>query len=157
MGSHAFDEVLGLEEKFYSDGFSQGLSDGITAGRIEGRTFGLEQGFEKFVQSGRIYGRSLVWANRMPQSHHQAKPSSNVDAEKRLQLPSLPDNPRLVKHLKVLHAVAESASLSTENDEEAVSDFDDRLRRAQAKVRIVERMVGEGKGDGDVNGKDTPA
>lgn len=150
MSPHAFDEVLGLEEQFYDDGFKQGLEDGIKAGRIEGRTFGLEQGFEKFVQSSKIYGRSLVWANRLPSCQNQT--SENKSTSKRL--PDLPENPRLIKHLNVLHALSESASLSTENNEEAVSDFDDRLKRAQAKLRIVERMVGESRGDADGAGKD---
>jgi len=64
-------------------------------------------------------------------------------------MPSLTDNARLAKHVKVLYALAESESLSTENTEDAVSDFDDRLRRAQAKAKIIERMVGEQKGTGD--------
>jgi len=151
MQSHAFDEVLGLEEQFYDDGFRQGHEDGVKAGRIEGRTFGLEKGFEKYVESGKIYGRSLIWANRS--LHYQARrPGNTVETSKKL--PNLPDNPRLTKHLKVLHAVSESASLSTENSEEAVSDFDDRLKRAHAKAKIVERMVGESKGEAEVTGKD---
>merc|ERR1711977_512089 len=56
-------------------------------------------------------------------------------------------NQTLAKHLKVLHALAESESLSTENTEEAVSDFDDRLKRAQGKAKIIERIVGENQGD----------
>jgi flagellar biosynthesis/type III secretory pathway protein FliH len=65
MPPNTFDEILGLEEQFYDDGYKQGLEDGVKAGRIEGRTFGLEKGFEKYVESGRLYGKSLVWANRI--------------------------------------------------------------------------------------------
>merc|ERR1712093_478906 len=54
-----FDEVLGLEEQFYEDGFRQGYEDGVKAGRVEGRTFGLEKGFEKYVESGRLHGKDL--------------------------------------------------------------------------------------------------
>ena len=49
-------------------------------------------------------------------------------------------------HIKTLHALAESESLSTENTEEAVADFDDRCKRAHAKAKIIERMAGEVKG-----------
>src|SRR5258708_5428980 len=123
MQSNTFDEILGLEEQFYNDGLQQGLADGIKAGQIEGRTFGLEKGFEKYVESGRLYGKSLVWANRMPPSQdslvakdrQQTGPvsnaASNADGEKKTLyhvLPSLPQNRRLSKHMKVLHALTES-------------------------------------------------
>jgi len=67
------------------------------------------------------------------------------------QLPPLPNNQRLAKHLKMLHALSESASLSTENTEEAVNDFDDRLKRAQAKEKIISKMTGDSKGDTEVS------
>jgi hypothetical protein len=155
MQSNTFDEILGLEEQFYHDGLQQGLADGIKAGQIEGRTFGLEKGFEKYIESGKLYGKSLVWSNRIPASQaslaakdrqqRASNTASKPDEEKRINnvLPSLPQNQRLSKHLKVLHALSESESLSTENTEEAVSDFDDRLKRAEGKAKIIERMVGE--------------
>lgn len=164
MPHDTFDEVLGLEEEFYNDGYQQGLTDGIAAGRIEGRKFGLEKGFEKYVESGRLYGKSLIWANRIPQLQlkkpsPKAVPSEDLvakESSEELSLPPLQSNPRLVKHVKVLHALAESESLSTENSEEAVSDFDDRFKRAQTKAKIIERMVGEATGkDGD-EGKVAP-
>ena len=162
MPSNTFDEILGLEEQFYDDGYQQGLSDGIRAGRIQGRTFGLEKGFEKYVESGKLHGKSLVWANRIP--HFQHKPHSRIEGSQppkmapsseshdsqlslSQRLPLLPNNARLSKHIKTLHALAESESLSTENTEEAVSEFDDRLKRAQAKSKIIERMAGEITGD----------
>ncbi|KAL3424464.1 3-oxoacyl-(acyl-carrier-protein) reductase [Phlyctema vagabunda] len=154
-----FDEILGLEEQFYDQGYQQGMTEGVQAGRIEGRTFGLENGFKKYLESGRLHGKSLVWANRLPQQQQQqqqqqagrdgargpdaASQESRTAPEQKLSLPVLAENPRLAKHVKVIHALAESDSLSTENTEEAVSDFDDRLKRAQAKAKIIERMIGE--------------
>lgn len=162
MQSDTFDEVLGLEEQFYTDGFQQGVADGIKAGRVEGRTFGLEKGFEKYVESGRLYGKSLVWANRMAEFQNapanedrsQLEQASDTtlklhDHQKPtpLKLPSLSRNQRLSKHLRILCALSESESLSTENTEESVSDYDDRLKRAQVKAKIIERMLGEGRQD----------
>jgi hypothetical protein len=74
-------------------------------------------------------------------------------------LPPLPDNPRLGKHITTLYALAETESLSIENSDEAVDDFDDRLRRAQGRFKVIERMVGEvengrQKGEGQGNGHD---
>jgi hypothetical protein len=161
MPPNTFDEILGLEEQFYDDGYKQGLEDGVKAGRIEGRTFGLEKGFEKYVESGRLYGKSLVWANRITQDgtpvallvqvqHEQSSIISQTNDHQTPSpaiLPSLPNNQRLSKHVKVLHALSELETLSTENTEEAVSDFDDRLKRAQGKAKIIERTLGEASGD----------
>ncbi|KAH8821119.1 hypothetical protein F5884DRAFT_75058 [Xylogone sp. PMI_703] len=143
MSLNPFDEVLDLEEQFYNDGYQQGLADGVKAGRIEGRTFGLEKGFEKYLESGRLHGKSLVWVNRISKSEEEKNEDGTI--QKTSVLPPIPETQRLAKHVKVLYALAESDSLSTENTEEAVSDFDDRLKRAQAKVKIIERMIGETK------------
>ena len=103
-----------------------------------------------------------IWANRMTghqklldnadgepgRTHVQdSAESSAVQPSQPFSLHAMPENQRLAKHLKVLHALAESESLSTENTEEAVSDFDDRLKRAQGKAKIIERIVGENQGD----------
>jgi hypothetical protein len=153
-----FDDLLSLEERFYDEGFQLGSKDGAKAGRIEGRVFGLEKGFEKYIESGRLHGRSVVWAGRMPQlqssvasakeavartESHSPTSTSNNQGSSSCTLPTLPGNPRLEKHLKVLYALTEPVSLSTDNTEEAVSDFDDRLKRAVGKIKIIERLVGE--------------
>lgn len=167
MPSSAFDEVLGLEEQFYEDGFHQGYDDGVKAGRIEGRTFGLEKGFEKYIESGKLYGKSIIWANRMsqspkvvgksvkeadgPESQISLAPMTNRSPSLHVLHP-LPENQRLAKHVKVLYALTESESLSTENSEEAVSDFDDRFKRAQGKAKVIERIVGETRMDAEISG-----
>ncbi len=161
MESDPFDDILGLEDRFYDEGFQLGLTEGAKAGRIEGRVFGLEKGFEKYIESGRLHGKSLVWASRLQNLQGQcpdtvpaamgledrnpasAEQTVHENPSPSLSLPSLPDNPRLEKHLKVLYALTEPVSLSTDNSEDAVSDFDDRLKRAMGKVKIIERLVGE--------------
>ncbi|KAK3377728.1 hypothetical protein B0H63DRAFT_223397 [Podospora didyma] len=168
MAEDPFEDVLNLEEQFYQDGYMEGQADGVRAGRIEGRQLGLEKGFLKFFESGRLYGRSIVWANRLPRSKEDATAKEVVVSgttteaeasaaysvglptesltpknEEKQQLPVLTKNPRLQKHIVTLHALVETESLSTENTDEAVNDFDDRLKRAQGKAKIIERMVGE--------------
>ncbi|QSZ31726.1 hypothetical protein DSL72_001293 [Monilinia vaccinii-corymbosi] len=160
-----FEDILNLEEEFYSTGYNQGLSDGIASGRIEGRTFGLEKGFEKYVEMGRLHGKSIVWANRIPSLQKPKIPTvSNSEVKRESQekegsgesshdskLPELSKNERLAKHVNAFYALAEADSLSTENSEEAVGDFDDRFQRAVAKAKIIEKMVGEN--GGKVGGK----
>jgi hypothetical protein len=182
------------------------MADGRVAGRTEGRQLGLERGFQKFVESGRLQGRAIVWANRLgrrgvsssssppqvavvrgedvgleagggdgdvpPLGKGDGNGSGNGNGEERLggvggewdgvvlELPPLPHKDgRLRKHITTLYALAETESLSTENNDDAVSDFDDRLRRAQGRAKVIERMVGEGgeKKGSDGNGHDPGA
>jgi len=149
-----FDDLLNLEEQFYDQGYAEGKADGAKAGRIEGRSVGMSQGFAKFVESGRLYGKALVWANRLPAAQTLSKseapaitgaePSS--PAQRTCILPPLAANPRLEKNVRTLYALVEPDTFSTENTDEAVDDFDDRVKRAQGKAKIVEKMVGESSG-----------
>ncbi|KAK4201417.1 hypothetical protein QBC40DRAFT_339062 [Triangularia verruculosa] len=148
-----FDSLLHLESQFYTEGYNQGAADGVLAGRIEGRQLGLEKGYQKFLEAGRLYGRAIVWANRLPNRGSSSSPpapsqissTTEIEAEKR-ELPPLPNNPRLEKHITTLYALVETESLSMENTDEAVNDFDDRIKRGQGKAKIIERMVGEKPG-----------
>lgn len=131
-----FDTLFNLEDQYYSEGYNLGVADGSQAGRVEGRVFGLEKGFEKFAAMGALAGRCAVWEARLP---------TETEAQtNHAQLKSLPKNARLAKHLQTLYALTEAESLSTENNEDSVSDFDDRFKRAEGKVKVVEKLIGEG-------------
>ena len=164
--SDPFDDLLSLEDKFYKEGYDLGVSDGERAGLVEGRLFGLEKGFEKYAAMGRLHGRAEIWAGRLPEIKSRVDVESkdgekenattsveNVSAQggqdepaskgASCKLHSLPANPRLESHIRTLYALTEPGSLSTENTEDSVSDFDDRLKRAEGKIKIIERLTGE--------------
>ena len=164
--SDPFDDLLSLEDKFYKEGYDLGVSDGERAGRVEGRLFGLEKGFEKYAAMGRLHGRALIWAGRLPEfkspagvemkggekksattSFETLSPQGGQDGPDSEgvshKMPNLPANPRLESHIRTLYALTEPESLSTENNEDSVSDFDDRLKRAEGKMKIMERLTGE--------------
>lgn len=180
MESDPFDGLLGLEDRFYDEGYELGVADGTRAGHIEGRLFGLEKGFDKYISMGKLHGRVTVWASRLQKSleleeqrasfqgrllengrkYPSSLPKSSDGAQlgegranrglassNSLQdtlLPVLPSNPRLEKHVQTLYALVEPDSLSTQNTEDAVADFDDRLKRAHGKVKIIEKSIHEG-------------
>lgn len=137
MDVDPFDSLLNLEEDFYNEGYQLGVADGARAGYLEGRAFGIEKGFEKFRAMARIYGRASVWASRM--AHTPTRGDTDVEST----LSPLPNNPRLEKHIQTLLALVDPSSLSMENEEDAVSQFDDRLNRAKAKVKLIEKLIGE--------------
>ncbi|MCJ1466324.1 hypothetical protein MMC07_004943 [Pseudocyphellaria aurata] len=166
-----FDDVLQLENTFYNEGYGLGVADGKRAGLVEGRTVGLEKGFEKYASMGRLNGKAIIWAERLPSAlardqnaHHatvtiaterrglrewrpKASRSPAAIASQAFVLPALVDNLRLEKHIRTLYALVEPSSLSTDNTEEAVSDFDDRLKRAEGKLKIIEKITGETSGE----------
>ncbi|KAI5467206.1 hypothetical protein BGZ63DRAFT_468993 [Mariannaea sp. PMI_226] len=141
MATDPLDDVFNIENRFYTEGYQQGLKDGVQAGRIEGRSFGMEKGFEKFLESGRLAGKAIVWANRTPQQQQGAS-GDDTESHETCKLPQLPRNPRRDKNISAVYALVEPDTLSTENTDEAVQDFDDRVKRAQGKAKIVERMLG---------------
>ena len=116
-----FDDLFNLEDRFYDEGFQQGEADGRRAGLVEGRTLGLENGFKKFAEAGRLQGKAVMWANQFAGNKHA----------------------RARKNLRLMYALVEPGTLSTTNTDEAVNDFDDRVKRAQGKARVIEKMLGE--------------
>ncbi|TQS38559.1 hypothetical protein Golomagni_00931 [Golovinomyces magnicellulatus] len=152
MCDHPFDEVLNLEQDFYDEGFRQGFSDGKIAGQSEGRTLGLEKGFEKFRETGRLHGKSLIWANQFEGVVQDNRNESSINSITTLPLlKPLSKSQRVTKHLKALHALVESETLSVQNTEEAVSDFDDRLKRASIKSKLIESLIESNNLKSDTN------
>ncbi|KAM3420852.1 hypothetical protein BST61_g4091 [Cercospora zeina] len=135
-----FEDVLNLEDRYYREGYDLGVADGAQSGRIEGRTFGLEKGFEKFLQMGRLNGRAAVWEARLPSSVNQDDAPQLANAA---VMPPLNGNERLRKHVERLAALSDPNGLGTKNDEDDVSEFDDRLKDAKAKATLIARIVGE--------------
>ncbi|KAH4053669.1 hypothetical protein HBH49_086900 [Parastagonospora nodorum] len=133
--------LLTLEDTLYTTAYAQGASDGSRAGRIEGRIFGLEKGFEKFAALGELHGRSVVWGARALTTTTAAVEKEQKEGMERM--PNLSQNQRLVNNVTLLHSLTDPMTFSTENTEEAVADFDDRVKRAGAKAKVIERIVGE--------------
>ncbi|KAI2605775.1 DUF1715-domain-containing protein [Hypoxylon fragiforme] len=172
-----FEDILNLEEQYYKEGWDEGYKDGAEAGRIEGRSVGIKKGFEKFLEAGRLQGKAIVWANRIPNLQKQHAPNSNApqqlsqsqerssnspseeSAEPPKRLPPLNSNSRLEKNVTMLYGLVEPGTLSTKNDDESVNDFDSRLKGAQGRLKMIERAVGEGteKGATDNKHRNRPA
>lgn len=132
-----FPETLNLEDQFFQEGYTLGVADGQKSGRIEGRVFGLEKGFSKAIEMGKLNGKACVWESRITKT---AAESGNG------AITPLADYERLRKHILRLATLSDPEGLSLENGEDDVSEFDDRLKDAKAKAVIVERIVGEGEG-----------
>ncbi|KAJ5689748.1 hypothetical protein N7462_004140 [Penicillium macrosclerotiorum] len=157
MDSNLLDSLLDLEEQFYQEGYSLGAADGAQSGYTEGSVFAVEKGFEKFVEMGRLYGKALVWAQRLsdtipsedasPQPLTQSPTSADVipvDPSICREMLSLPaHSTRLTRNLSTLLELVDPASLDMSNTEEAVNDVDERLKGAAVKAKLIQRAMGE--------------
>ncbi|KAF9887449.1 hypothetical protein FE257_010166 [Aspergillus nanangensis] len=159
MESNLLESLLDLEEDFYKEGYDLGAADGAEAGYTEGSVFAVEKGFEKFAELGRLYGKALVWAQRLadldPSNSFSAdqncKETSDIGDEQTISLaPSVckemltfPPSSRLAKNIETLLELVDPASLPMQNDEEAVNDVDERLKGAVVKAKLIQRALGE--------------
>lgn len=176
------DCLLDLEEDFYKEGYDLGTADGAQAGYTEGSVFAVEKGFEKFVEMGRLYGKALVWAQRLTdskQSNSKLNPANDPSTSTTSQstttgtsgkdlgislepsvcseMATLPPSARLAKNLDILLELVDPASLVMENTEEAVTDVDERLKGAFIKAKLIQRTLGEREDTADVGASTTSA
>ncbi|KAK3645749.1 hypothetical protein LTR56_008936 [Elasticomyces elasticus] len=132
-----FATLLNLEDQYHTEGYNLGFTDGSLAGRIEGRLFGLEKGFTKFTEMGRMNGRAAIWTARLPPTQTQG---SNVVVN---LLQPLSGSDRLKKHITRLTELTDPDSLETKNTEDAVDECEERLAGARSKFTLIARIVGE--------------
>lgn len=161
MATDILDEVLSLEEQFYQEGYNLGVADGTRAGYTEGAVFAVEKSFEKLLQLGRLYGKALVWNQRLINSSiatdvsscaeeretemgkEKEKEEEKIDTGIVKSMPALHQGSRLAKNIQTLLALVDPATLVLQNSEEAVSDVEERLKGALTKAKLIERVLGE--------------
>lgn len=51
-----FDELLNLEEEFYQEGWLEGHNENLKNNFLEGKQFGLQVGFQRYVLLGQMVG-----------------------------------------------------------------------------------------------------
>lgn len=125
---------------FYQEGYILGLADGEQAGRTEGRVFGLEKGFEKFLELGRLQGRCSVWKARISYSVVPPTTGEDTGPVKNVQITS----PRVQKQVESLAILLTNPPFK--NDEESVEEVEETLKRGRNKAKVLSNMLGEKEG-----------
>lgn len=163
MSDDLLDSVLDLEETSYQAGFDEGKADGAQAAFTEGLTLGMERGYQKALEMGKLHGRALMLNACLfdpnptsvddqadlcvtaSASATSSKSLGNDDADTLsiTSLPSLPDNPRLKKHVDILLKLTDPETLSADNSDEAVDAFDERMKKAIAKAKVIDKLIDE--------------
>jgi len=136
-----FDVVLDLESQYYSEGYAAGAADGERAGLVEGRIFGMEKGFGKGLAMGLLNGRAVGWGARIARAKEDgAADQSSAEGDAK----TLKAN-RLERHVRVLYELSDIESCDFRNEEEAVEETEERLKRAGAKLKVIEKIIGSGR------------
>ncbi|CRG85609.1 hypothetical protein PISL3812_02654 [Talaromyces islandicus] len=154
MDSDLLESVLGLEEKFYHEGYQLGLADGARAGYTEGSVFAVEKGFSQALEVGKLYGKALVWNQRFLSSTLDKSGGASSSAVRGddtpavhtdlcYGMPEIRAESRVARNIQLLLGLVDPATLSLENTENAVSDMEERLKGAQVKTKLIQRSLGE--------------
>ncbi|KIW81269.1 hypothetical protein Z517_04294 [Fonsecaea pedrosoi CBS 271.37] len=151
MATDPFDDLLELENDYYQEGYDAGVADSTYAGMIEGKVFGIEKGYEKALELGKLHGRALVWRERSSLSEEVVKmdnAKSEILDSSRLgevvnRLSQLSDNTRFRRHIDGLCTSSDGSTIVKDNSDDAVTEFDDRIARSKAKAKVIANIVGE--------------
>jgi hypothetical protein len=113
------DEVLNPELAHYHLGYEEGIQESSHQQLLEGREYGYQTGFQRFIIIGYIDGIVKHW---------------RANANKY-------DSKTLVGHLDQLQDFVRGISFS--NDEEDVKNYETLLSKARNKVRLIANLVKE--------------
>ncbi|KAK7208430.1 hypothetical protein BZA70DRAFT_287734 [Myxozyma melibiosi] len=145
MDDDLFDSLLNLESDFYQEGYNEGFADGVRSGTSEGMQFGLQTGFHRFLSVGIISGRCEIWKHAKPPLTARSAPTSSPAASSSETIEVMSIGPpetggaRATKQLQVLTDLV--TDIPIVNTEEAVEEFENRLKRAKARAKVVQRML----------------
>lgn len=155
MADDLLGDLLELEDGFYNEGFEAGVADSAYAGMLEGKVFGIEKGYDKALELGKLNGRALVWQRRQqntaqsapdkpPHTTSGGKSVSHQTLDEALQaMNGLATNSRLVKHIETLMALSDTKNVANDNSDESVSQVEDAIAKSKAKAKIVAIAAGE--------------
>lgn len=102
--------------------------------------FGLEKGFERFLELGRLQGRCSVWKARISYSTIPSTTEEGTGPVKGVHITS----PRVQKQVKSLAILLTNPPFK--NDEESVEEVEETLKRGRNKTKVLSNMLGEKEG-----------
>lgn len=109
MADLTLDGALDIEENFYAEGYKDGQEQSAREQFLEGKVFGLQTGFQRFLVVGYIQGLIKDW--------------------KKLE------NPIIEAHLRQLEKLVDEVPLT--NGDKEVEIYEKAVLRARNKVRVV--------------------
>ncbi|EGV61697.1 hypothetical protein PSN45_000384 [Yamadazyma tenuis] len=116
------DSLLNLEEQYYKEGYREGQEESTKAQYLEGKEYGFQTGFQRFLVIGYIRGLVDFWENQV----------ETYDASKSIKT-----------HITQIRAIMEKVPLS--NKDADVGEYEKVVNKARNKVRIIASLCKEQK------------
>jgi hypothetical protein len=113
------EDVLNIETEYYNKGYSDGINESSQNQYIEGREYGYQTGFQRFLVIGYIQGLVEYW-------------QANI---------SKYESRSLLGHLAQLDQLVSSVSFT--NSDNDVADYEKNVTKARNKLRVVATIVKE--------------
>ncbi|KAF1811101.1 hypothetical protein P152DRAFT_399931, partial [Eremomyces bilateralis CBS 781.70] len=142
---HAEGYAFGIEkgfEKFMQMGVVQGRA-AVWEARVAMSDYNGENTITNEGTSSSLADPSQSGNSKAKEEGDDVKSVEISQRDPKSRIPALQPNERLLKHLGTLHSHTDNMTMSLENTEEAVDAFDERLRKATAKVKVIEKTMGE--------------
>lgn len=109
MADITLDGVLDLEEKYYEEGYTEGQEKSVKDNHLEGKAYGLQTGFQRFLVVGYIQGLIEIW--------------------------SKDDSKAVQNHLEQLKELV--SDIPTTNGDKEVELYEQAIGKARNKVRVL--------------------
>jgi hypothetical protein len=140
------DDLMRMEAGFYDEGYKAGVDDGTQAGLIEGKLFGIQKGYEKALELGKLRGRAMVWSSRFsenPQIVYASSQDEHDMSSVAASLPRFENSERLRKQVEALKQLVNADRLDASNSDDAVAAFDELMIKVRNKAKVISNITGE--------------
>ena len=132
------DEVLNLEQQQYQIGYQEGVEQSAKEQYLEGKQFGYQTGFQRFLIVGYIHGLIEEWESQSYMGRYSGDGGDGDGAEKKkLEV--------MQGHLQQLKSYVDISNdgLLLNNDEKSVARFEVQLKKARNKLRVICQLCKE--------------
>lgn len=127
------DEVLNLEQQQYQIGYQEGVEQSAKEQYLEGKQFGYQTGFQRFLIVGYIHGLIEKWEDNMSEYGGDGVEKKKLEA--------------IQGHLQQLKSYVDISNgddgLLLNNDEKSVAQFEVQLKKARNKLRVICQLCKE--------------
>lgn len=121
MSDIDIDNVLNLEEEQYELGYKEGQAQGTKDQYLEGKEYGYQTGFQRFLIVGFILEFVKFWLSNIDQYNTSSSSLRN--------------------HLDNLKSIL--ANTSTTNDDKEVEEYEKNIKKARNKLRVIATITKE--------------
>ena len=120
MADLDIDEVLNLEEEQYSLGYKEGQEQATKEQYLEGKQYGYQTGFQRFLIVGIVKGLAQDWFDNL----------DKYGSTKSLR-----------NHINQLHDLISDIPLN--NGDEEVEKYEKNIKKARNKLRVIANITKE--------------